>query len=1359
LRNRVSRSPRHGEHPVELDRLSLGGRGRALASRTALVFVLAVLLALAASPCSFAGQSRPYTGESFGPDGLAGPEVFQEVKSIAVDQASGEIYVLDNGGSGTVYKFDASGEPVDFSSTGTNAITGVGRTALQPQGQIAVAPPRSAGGTAGDIYVAHKGEIGLQEYPVTVYASSGEELGTVGEGEDIGVAVDPAGHLFINASLLTSTEPLTEYVPSGNPPRDSDASGSGGVTSPELLNLALDGAGHIYMTGESGLYKLEGIKDPSPKVVDPNRAPTFALNPGNGEVYADEGELIRTYDRDGNELGTFGAGQLTRSGGVAVNASTDEVYAGDTGATGVGTHRVKIFGTPVIVPTVRLAEATTTSPFEASLSGTVDPESLAVTSCVFEYGTTTTYGNTAPCEALPPTNSDPDPVAAHLEDLKANGVTYHVRLVAANANGSEATKDQTFQTGATVVTEPAAPIGESIATLHGRVFPNNLQYTECKFEYGMSGNPGFEDEVPCTPEAAGIPPGASPQEVEAELSGLSVNNASYRFRLVATDGEGTIVGRTLTFTTSGEPQISEVRAADADQTSATLEALVDPRGFGTAYRIEWGTTPNYGNTATSGSIGADEAAQRLRPRLTGLSPATTYHYRVVATSTAGTTVTPDRELETLGACGLPERRCYELVSPRDPGQVGRPGEEQSNEIRFQGTSASGTLAYSVAGGLPGTTKGAQVLYVGTRGATGWASSQFSPPIVAQGGLLGSSSGSSLTLGMSPDLSCAIVASNQPLTDDAVAKSVVEDGGVNLYRRNPDGSYTLITDLPPENPGGVDETGFATEEYELVGFSPDCQRIYFESTFHYPRVGGVDQNSEVGVKGWRLYEWNDGSLRPVGLVPDGSAETAAPAVAADPKREITGNYANDVSADGSRIFFSAERRASDNTEEIGRIGLFVREDGTVTRDVSKSETAVPDLGATFEYATEDGSRVFFTANAGLTAETSSEGTDLYEYDLGTDELTDLSPEPGPHGAEVGDVPHGALRGGLVGASRDGSVVYFVAQGQLDPGHGGTFEENQADGTISLYRVEDGSIRYVATVSRKDLKPFFGLVTRSFKPTSRVSADGRYLLFQSLNAVTGYESGGAPEAFLYDSEATAEPMVCLSCRTDGRPSLGLLPNPPLATQKSPFRLNARLVFRSGRPLVFFESWDRLASGATEGNPNLYEWAHGQVFNIVSEPPGLNVPPEHTGEENFSGGHLTLNFADASEDGTDLYFAVPAALNWEDKEGRPGVWDARIGGGFAEPQQGTACEPTVEGSCSSPAAAVPPTPGASSATVSGPENAKHKNHKKKKHRKKNKKKHGRHRRAQKQSGKGHGKKKHPKKDTDNSKRRAHTDRRAGK
>jgi hypothetical protein len=222
-------------------------------------------------------------------------------------------------------------------------------------------------------------------------------------------------------------------------------------------------------------------------------------------------------------------------------------------------------------------------------------------------------------------------------------------------------------------------------------------------------------------------------------------------------------------------------------------------------------------------------------------------------------------------------------------------------------------------------------------------------------------------------------------------------------------------------------------------------------------------------------------------------------------------------------------------------------------------------------------------------------------------------------------------------------------------------------------------------------------------------------------------------LYDSQAGGEePTVCVSCRQDGQPpantltllrdGFGANPMNPMGPESVP----RSLVVVDGKARVFFTSGDELAPGApsaASGGGSLYEWAHGQVFRIASDAEG-SVKPALLG--------TTVTFAGASFEGTDLYFSSPETLTWEDHDGRFSVYDARIGGGFAEPPAPPApCDPASEGqgSCQGsgggqPAAA----PAPASSTFNGPSSPtpRHKKkpqqpkkHKKNKHKKSGKKK----------------------------------------
>jgi len=81
--------------------------------------------------------------------------------------------------------------------------------------------------------------------------------------------------------------------------------------------------------------------------------------------------------------------------------------------------------------------------------------------------------------------------------------------------------------------------------------------------------------------------------------------------------------------------------------TATLNATVNPNGYATTYYFEYGTTTSYGTTTTSTSAGSGTSAVSATANLTGLSPGTTYDFKIVATNANGTTYGPNGTFATL----------------------------------------------------------------------------------------------------------------------------------------------------------------------------------------------------------------------------------------------------------------------------------------------------------------------------------------------------------------------------------------------------------------------------------------------------------------------------------------------------------------------------------------------------------------------------------------------------------------------------------------------------------------------------------------------------------------------------------------
>ena len=86
-------------------------------------------------------------------------------------------------------------------------------------------------------------------------------------------------------------------------------------------------------------------------------------------------------------------------------------------------------------------------------------------------------------------------------------------------------------------------------------------------------------------------------------------------------------------------------------TSATLTGSLTPKGSESYYYFQWGTSSYYGKTSPAPpgiDAGAGKKAVAAATDLSGLSPNTTYHYRLVGNDSFGTTTGEDAHFTTSG---------------------------------------------------------------------------------------------------------------------------------------------------------------------------------------------------------------------------------------------------------------------------------------------------------------------------------------------------------------------------------------------------------------------------------------------------------------------------------------------------------------------------------------------------------------------------------------------------------------------------------------------------------------------------------------------------------------------------------------
>ncbi len=301
--------------------------------------------------------------------------------------------------------------------------------------------------------------------------------------------------------------------------------------------------------------------------------------------------------------------------------------------------------TLVTGPQVSTEEATSATGSGATLNGTVIPGSRTATAS-FEYGTTTSYGSTAEADQGDLTGTAAVPVSRAITGLLPNTV-YHFRAVGQNKDGTGSRSygsDMLFSTLAvapSVVTDAPTAVGTASATLRGTVNAQNAS-TAVTFEYGR--NTGYGTVVSASPSPIA---GGADTSVSANLSGLQPF-ATYHYRVVGGNYAGTAWGLDQAFTTSASaPTVATLSAGSITVTGATLNGTVNANNQTTSVSFEYGLTASYGTIvpAVPDSV-SGYGAVAVSKAITGLAFNSVYHYRVIATNPAGTTLGLDMTFTT-----------------------------------------------------------------------------------------------------------------------------------------------------------------------------------------------------------------------------------------------------------------------------------------------------------------------------------------------------------------------------------------------------------------------------------------------------------------------------------------------------------------------------------------------------------------------------------------------------------------------------------------------------------------------------------------------------------------------------------------
>ncbi len=732
---------------------------------------------------------------------------------------------------------------------------------------------------------------------------------------------------------------------------------------------------------------------------------------------------------------------------------------------------------------------------------------------------------------------------------------------------------------------------------------------------------------------------------------------------------------------------------------ATLSAQIDPGGLPTSYRIEYGTSTSYGTSTPEENIGEGNISVPVRVDLSGLQPATRYHFRIVAINALGTTDGPDVTFGTyVSVAGLPDGRVYEPVTPVGSIQdeniyapnayfpftpFGEHGIFAGNTLPFQAAVDGEAVVYA---GEPPVTGGTSA--VGASFGNEYLSTRLPGGGWTQVPLESEANGKhDQYVAFTTDLSVGLSDGHNIPDTDAL------HGYESLYTHTMaggvGGEYDPLFTAAPDRPGselvadgslnGLVYAGANTG----AGAVPASSHLLFESNAGLLEGEG-DLEKELGEDVRReveegkhsslvhyLYDSVDGRPYLVDVLPNGRVAPGASFGAVEAGLGPNGvpgagpGFTRVISADGSRVFWTAAPEAFVNTHTSSELApiekrsqaLYVRENDTqpqspvgpeeecmiATDACTVQVDAAVGGGGIFQGASADGSKVFFTKG------------NLYEYNLGTAETTNLSP-----GVEVK---------GVAGISENGEYVYYVdASDNIDLWHGGVTTRVATNGAKNSGDYPTGNVALTS-----DYEEEIG------SRTAEVTPDGQSLVFMSNASLTGYDNRGfrkdsglgtmveeaIEEVFLY--EAPSGKLRCVSCDPTGEAPV-LTNASAVATAGAIAKGETSLVgaelpvsleptyqpqwISEDGSRVFFDSAQPLVPQATSGWLDVYEWerdgsgscqqGEGCIYLLSS-----GSDPENT------------YLLDASASGNDVFLITRAQLVAQDRNDVLDVYDARVGG----------------------------------------------------------------------------------------------------
>jgi hypothetical protein len=297
--------------------------------------------------------------------------------------------------------------------------------------------------------------------------------------------------------------------------------------------------------------------------------------------------------------------------------------------------------------------------WEAALNGFINPNGGTSTNyfCLAETNTVTAFGAMTQCEtgggaiAIETATAETRTTSGSINLSKTGltaGVTYYFQAIGRNLTQSPSLDNfgevLSFITASapSVTTEDVLLFGIDTATVRGTMTANGA-LTTGSFCISTSSATTIIDGVldsclfviPSSPTTT-----STNTATTGDAVGLS-QATTYYYQQIGDNSQGTSYGTVKSFITlAGSPVATTVAASSVANTTAVINGRVNPGGASTTVKFCWGTSSSLSGCTLSDTItvlAGSAGLTNVSMNLSGLTPGTTYYFRVQGSNSQGTT--------------------------------------------------------------------------------------------------------------------------------------------------------------------------------------------------------------------------------------------------------------------------------------------------------------------------------------------------------------------------------------------------------------------------------------------------------------------------------------------------------------------------------------------------------------------------------------------------------------------------------------------------------------------------------------------------------------------------------------------------